>query len=396
MAADPRAIADWLISEALKESELRGLFDGLCRRLDEDSVPLVRAHVAMRTLHPMFEAVDFTWLRDRGVLATQHVHRSEEPARWQQSPLRWMLENELEVLRLRLETPDERFPVLEEFRDLGGTEYLALMTPFGEPETAYRRADGIIASWVTDREGGFGENDIDILNEMQLHLALVAKLWQREQTALNVVSAYMGSDVGRRVLEGQIRRGDVDQIPAVIWYSDLRDSTAMAERASPSEFLKDLNTYFECAAGAVLDHGGEVLRFVGDAVLAVFPISGVDGATRSARMALAASRDANARLDEINSNRAREGLASLRFGLGLHVGELLYGNIGVPTRVEFSVVGTAANEVARLEDLTKIVGERVVVSRAFSEALPLEWRPLGQHSLKGVGEPQDVFAPPAS
>ena len=196
------------------------------------------------------------------------------------------------------------------------------------------------------------------------------------------------------MLDGEIHLGDVEHIPAVIWFSDLRDSTAMAERMTVETFLRVVNAYFGCAAGAVLEHGGDVLRFIGDAVLAVFPVAKSESPERAAHQALAASRVARQRLAALNEHRAAQSQEQLAFGLGLHVGELLYGNIGVPTRIEFSVIGPAANEVARLENLTKETREPVLVSRAFKEAVDLPWRRLGVYQLKGVGDGMEVFAPP--
>jgi adenylate cyclase len=268
------------------------------------------------------------------------------------------------------------------------------MTPFGDPETAFERRDGILTSWVSDAPEGFKEHHIQAIKHLQPFVGLVSKLSKHDYTARNVLSAYLGEEAGRRVLEGQIRLGDVERIPAIIWFSDLRDSTAMAERMPVEAFLKAVNAYFDCTAGAVLEHGGEVLRFIGDAVLAVFPVAANESPTKAAHQALVASREARQRLAALNECRAAQSKERLAFGLGLHAGELLYGNIGVPTRIEFSVIGPSANEVSRLESLTKEVGEPVLVSRAFKEAIDLPWRNLGVYRVKGVGGGMEVFAPP--
>ncbi|MFT5390506.1 MAG: adenylate cyclase [Gammaproteobacteria bacterium] len=158
----------------------------------------------------------------------------------------------------------------------------------------------------------------------------------------------------------------------MIWYSDLRQSTALADVLPGNEFLGALSDYFQCTAGAVLDHGGEVLRFIGDAVLAIFHVDGVDGHARAATVARAASRDAERRLVTVNEERRKRGDPTLEFGLALHSGELMFGNIGVPERLEFSVVGPAANEAARIENLTKHLGRRVLVSSAFADLVLLD------------------------
>ena len=174
----------------------------------------------------------------------------------------------------------------------------------------------------------------------------------------------------------------------------MRDSTRLADRLDPHAFIELLNLYFECTAGAVIAGGGEVLRFVGDAVLAIFPIrEGGDDARNAAGRALTAARDAEQRLSRTNRRLAEMGNEPIGFGLGLHVGDVMYGNIGVPERLEFSVIGPAANEVARLEDLTKELGRRVLPSAAFAQAAGARCEPLGAHRLRGVGTPVEVFAP---
>ena len=197
-------------------------------------------------------------------------------------------------------------------------------------------------------------------------------------------------DAGRQVLNGQIRRGDGEMAHAVIWYSDMRDSTRLGDSLTAKEFLKTVNSYFECTAGAVLANGGEVLRFIGDAVLAIFPIR--DGDPRLAcELAMAAVNDAEARLRSLNEERAQDGLEGLDYGLGLHVGDVMFGNIGVTERLEFSVIGAAANEVARIESLTKTLGRRTLASSEFARCVPHYWENAGEHTLKGVATPIKVL-----
>ena len=386
-------ISNWLVDRGLAGTWIEGLFQGFCEQLVQGGVPLWRGHLAIKTLHPMFEALTVIWYRDSGVETVTIPHGSSAKEDWQRSALHHMLENQLFEFRHKLEEPDSTvdFPFLEYLRSRGGKDYLALLTSFSEGSGALEQRDGMIASWTSDREEGFSDAHVEGLKRLQRRLALAVKIAQREQTAENVVSTYLGTDAGRRVLAGQIRRGDGEVIRAAIWYCDLRESTALAEKYLGRSFLEILNTYFECTAGAVLDHGGEVLRFIGDAVLAIFPIDGPGGHSRATRMALAAARDAQERMSQVNSERERNGEPQLAFGLGLHLGEILYGNIGVPERVEFSVIGPAANEVARLEDLTKELGHTVVISAAFSQYLPMELRSLGRHQLRGVSGDQEVF-----
>ncbi len=269
------------------------------------------------------------------------------------------------------------------------------MVPFGDSLLKRDRSDGIAGSWATDRASGFSEEDIHGLERIQRRLAVACKVTIKDQIARNILHAYLGMDAGRLVLNGHIKRGDGETIHAVIWYSDLRNSTRMADSMQAHDFLQVLNTFFECTAGAVLAHKGEVLRFIGDAVLAIFPIrNGGTNGHDACEAALAAARDADDWMAQINEQRLDEGLEALSFGLGLHVGDVLFGNIGVPERLEFSVIGPAANEVARLEGMTKQLNRHILVSGEFAQKVSVAWESLGQHNLRGVGDPVEVFGFP--
>mgnify|MGYP005637114509 FL=1 len=390
------AISDWLIEGALGEIDLEAQFLIFCRRLHEAGIPLMRGHLATRALHPLFVAATATWERDGKAEVTRIRSEDDNGEDWKQSPLSRLLQSRKPDVRYRLSADGDwqEFPLLVSFKERGATDYYAQLVMFSEARQARLRQDGCILSWTSDHPDGFSDDQINVLRWLGSRFGVVAKLDKRERTAINVVSAYLGSDAGRRVLDGQIKLGDGEVIPAVIWFSDLRQSTPLADRLAGDDFLQVLNTYFQCTAGAVLDHGGEVLRFIGDAVLAIFHVDGVDGHTRAARVALAAARDAERRLAEVNATRTESGEEALDFGLGLHSGDLMFGNIGVPERVEFSVVGPAANEVARLANLTKDLDRRILVSEAFADLLPLQWEKLGAQQVKGVASEMTVFAPP--
>lgn len=210
---------------------------------------------------------------------------------------------------------------------------------------------------------------------------------------------YLGRRTGERVLTGQVRRGDAEKIHAVIWFCDLRDSTRLSESMPLEDFFALLNNFFECTAGAVIDHGGEILSYIGDAALAIFPIAGPDKPFDQActpeegacAAALAAARDALARVEALNLERRERGEEALRFGIAVHAGDVMYGNIGVPGRLEFTVIGAATNEASRLAGLCKSLGQAVLVSSRFPGCFPGELISLGRHSLQGIDEPQEVF-----
>ncbi|MDP6429439.1 MAG: adenylate/guanylate cyclase domain-containing protein [Rhodospirillales bacterium] len=363
----------------------------------------------MSTLHPMFEAVSQNWYRNGGAETENIRHGASIKGAWQQSPLRHMIEERAFEFRRQLEKPDCAldFPVLEEFKDRGGTDYLALMTTFSGDPDDLEQADGMIVSWTSDREGGFSAKDVEALRRLQRRFSLSLKIAQREQVAENVVSAYLGADAGKRVLAGQIRRGDGQNIHAVIWFCDLRDSTVLADKLPRAEFLSILNDFFDCMAGAVLAHGGEVLRFIGDAALAIFPTDIDDesgsllrspasccSSEEACQAAVAAANEAMDRMAALNQGRAEKDEPPLEYGLALHMGDVTYGNIGVPGRLEFTVIGAAANEAARLEGLCKKLKVPALISEEFKRCFPGPLVSLGVHSFRGVETAQEVFTIP--
>ncbi len=385
-------VADWLMEQALAETDFETLFEGCCQRLLAAGVPLWRAHATFRMLHPLYESMGLTWWRGAGIETVRYAHRAEAgfPDAFKANPLYHLIETRLPSLRRRLTGPEALvdFPVLAEFRDQGASDYLAYLIIFGAGEL-----DGMLGSWATDRRGGFTEAQLRSLMRVQQRLGVACKMWLRGEIAKSVVATYLGPDAGLRVLDGQIRRGDGETIHAAIWYSDLRDSTPMADRLPPDAFIQALNDYFECAGGAVLRHGGQILNFIGDAVLAIFPIGAGVGPRRACRRALAAGKDAQGALVSVNRRRAELGQDVLSFGLALHLGDVLLGNIGVPERISHSVIGSTVNEVARLEALTKKLKRPVVASASFAAQAPGAWDDLGEHRLRGVKAPLQVFAP---
>lgn len=386
-------VADWLMAKALGEIDFESMYAGCCDRMVAAGIALSRGHIAFTVLHPLYSSMGMTWRRDGSLELESYEHAEDRyNERFLRSPLYHMVKHRVPFLRRRLTGDDALldFPVMSELRDQGATDYLGFLVSFDDESF-----DGMVGSWTTDRPSGFSDHDIRALLRLQRTLAVACKIRIRDQIASNVVTAYLGADAGLRVLSGQIRRGDGETIRAVIWYSDLRDSTRLAETLSRDDNIALLNAYFECAGGAVLAQGGEVLSFIGDAVLAIFPIGeGPEAAAQACRTALAASQDAQRRLAEVNATRESDGLEPLSFGLGLHLGEVVFGNIGLPERVSFSVIGPTVNEVARLEALTKTLGHAVLATESFARHLPEDWVGLGRHQLRGVGAPIEIFAPP--
>ncbi|MEQ8666933.1 MAG: adenylate/guanylate cyclase domain-containing protein [Rhodospirillales bacterium] len=404
-AESVQELSDWMIANALVAGigDYQSIFEAFCERLYDCGVPLFRAHVASQTLHPLIHAVSLTWYRgEKAVLRQYSVTSSpDDDEGWRVSPLKALIDRGETSVHYRFDhdfAALDRYPVLRELAAKGATGYFGVainMAPGGIDERL-RNQSGLIASFSTDRPGGFTAEHIAVINRILPRFALISKLANREQLLDNVLNAYLGQDAGRRVREGQISLGSGQMINAVIWFCDLRNSTPLAESLGHERFLALLNDYFGALAGAVMDNGGEVLRFIGDAALAIFPIADDAYSDAEARKrAVKAARDALGRAAAVNAERAGHGDEPFEFGIGLHAGEIMYGNIGVPSRVEFSVIGAAANEAARIEGLCKAVGEPVLVSASFVEGTDLPWRDLGRHAIRGSEREMHLFGLPA-
>jgi adenylate cyclase len=380
--SDAGSAADWLIDGARDAPTPESVLSGLCRRLLADGVPLERANVFVRTLHPSIMGRRFFWRRDaEGVAVSEPSFEFLETDEYRQSTVAVVTTTGWE-LRRRLVGPDcaDDFPVLQALRDEGVTDYLISPLSFSNGEIH-------AASWTTDAPGGFTDEALARLRAVAAPLARVAEIRALRRTAGTLLDTYVGRNAGTRILAGQIRRGDTEAISAVIWLSDLRDFTLMADRMPAGELIALLNRCFDCQVPAILAHGGEVLKFMGDGLLAIFPIAAAEAAAGTCDAALAAAREARALLADLATPTG----TPVRFGLALHVGEVLYGNIGGGNRLDFTCIGPAVNLAARLEKLARDLGRSVVVSSAFAAHRAAGLRPLGDHALRGVGQPQPAF-----
>ncbi len=377
------AIVEWLGDGARSAPTSESVLAELCRRLVEAGMPLARGAVFVRTLHPQVMGRRFTWRPDSGVTVFEAPHRIRDTADYRDSPIPYLSQT-LAPLRRRLTADSLDFPVLYEFKDQGMTDYLAVPLVFTNGEVHG-------ASWATDRPGGFADAEIAALLAVCRALAHVAEIRALRRTATTLLETYVGRRSGARILSGHIRRGDVEALDAALWYSDLRDFTGLNERLAPTDLLDLLNAYFLAVGTAVADHGGEVLQFIGDAALAVFPV-GDAGRPEACRQALAAARAALGAAAADNRQRDDAGQPPIRFGIGLHVGAVSWGNVGSLDRLGLNVVGPAVNRTARIEGLTKELGTPLLLSEDFALAAGEPCRPVGRHTLRGVPEPQAVYA----
>jgi adenylate cyclase len=251
-------------------------------------------------------------------------------------------------------------------------------------------------SMTSFAKGGFSTSDLGRVYEVLPMLGRLFEVHAQRRTAVTLLQTFLGRHTGTRVLDGLVKHGDGEHIDSVVWFSDLRESTALSQSMERGAYLDYLNRYFHCMAGAIMETGGEVLRFIGDAALAIFPISsnwqGATGAAEACRRAIAAAKLATERIAA--DNAAHPERVPIRYGIGLHLGQVTYGNIGVPERLEFTVIGSAANAAARVESMTKTLGKSIVISAAFADSYPGKLEMLGKFKLKDVEGEQELFTLP--
>lgn len=378
----------WLINDASRASSAKELLARLARVLVSEGFPVWRLRLLIRTLNPQLFALSYKW--DRGADEIEEFHATHDIVRsdqYRNSPF-YLIANGQGGVRRRLEGENPRldFPVLKELMEEGATDYVALPLAFSDGQVN-------IMTLVSDRPGGFTTKQLGHLYEILSNLGRLLEAYAHRTSAITLLQTYLGRNAGGRVWDGRVERGDGDDLHAVIWLSDLRGSTEMADTLPREEYLETLNEYFDCVAGSVIEHGGEVLKFIGDAVLAIFPIEDSGGDKPKACMdALAAARHSIEAMKGVNKCRADRGRPELSFGIGLHRGNITYGNVGTERRLDFTVIGPAVNEVARIEDLTKMVGRTVLTSQEFASSVTCDLDPVGSFSLRGVRFDRSLYA----
>lgn len=386
-------LTGWLVRRGLDGTGQDELVRGLCERLVAAGVALHRVFVTIDILHPVVEGRSTRWVRRTGAAEMLEYPRLDADEQvWTSSPLFALEKAGGTRLRRRVgvdHAPGE-FPLVDDVVRDGATDYVAFRTTFDEPDPI-GGISCVYSTWATDRPGGFPDEDLAQLERLLPTLALVLKASSAAWTARALMETYLGRDPGRRVIRGDIERGATQTIRAIIWLSDLRGFTRIADTVPRRDLVPFLNDYAECLVTTVHDHGGHVLKFMGDGLLATFAMDDVGAACLGT---LDAAEAALAGVAAVNARRERDGLPTTAFGLALHVGDVLYGNIGSRDRLDFTVVGPAVNEAARIEAMCSSLDQAVVVSSAFAETAP-ECRErlvsLGRYMLRGVGRPQELF-----
>ncbi len=393
----------WAVEAGLSGTGAEALFDGFCQRLVAFGVPLWRALAGTPTLHPQWSGHSYTWRRELNAIRPGSWDRLEGLATTMRgSPFARLLSeppgttpgsHDVRSMRRRLAGPEALldFPVLVEFAAAGATDYVAFIIGFADGDPSY--GTGIAYSFITQRPQGFADDELTLLGAVLPAISLAMMSDAAHTIAANLLAAYLGGDAGRRVHAGAIERGSVESIHAVLWYADLRGFTTIADGNEGAVVIELLDDAFETLAAALRPRGGEVLKFLGDGMLAIFPVTPAS-AVATCRAALDAAAEAMRALDSLNERRRLAGKPVAAVDLALHLGEVLYGNIGAADRLDFTVIGPAVNEVARMEALCEPLGRKVLVSAELAAAADAAARlqPLGRHTLRGVRAARELFA----
>ena len=378
---DVSAVAAWLVDGARSAATSQDVLEALCIRLVECGISLWRVAVYVQTLHPLILTRRFVWKPGAAVEVGEATFAFAGHANYRASPV-VRIEASGETIRRRLADPacPIDYPILSELREEGVTDYLGMPLRFTNAEIH-------AATFTTRQPGGFTPDEIAAIESIIPPLARVAEVRALRRTAVNLLNAYVGQDAGERILSGRIRRGDTETIRAAIWLSDMRGFTRRADTMAPAALIELLNHFYDQLVPPIEAEGGEVLKFMGDGLLAIFRIGDDGDADAACARALRAARHAEANVAAL----AAAGGADLRFGLALHVGEALYGNIGAGARLDFTCIGPAINLAARLEKIAAQLGRVIVASEAFARCLPGEFFALGEFELAGFRQAETVF-----
>jgi adenylate cyclase len=387
-------LATWLAKAGLEGHTETALVEGFCSRAVAGGLPLARVMVLIDTLHPIHEGRAVRWEKEKAEATLTEYGRTAEgeaAERWRTSPLYRLLMSGESLLRLPVTAETEvEFPSFAEFREAKFTDYIAIINRFAE-DGVIGEMDCVYSYWTTDRAGGFSDEEVGALKRLTPFLGLAVKAVSLGRIAETLVETYLGRDAGRRVLRGRIERGVADRIKTVLWFSDLRNYTRISESSPPEEIIPLLNDYAEAVVSSIHQNTGDVLKLIGDGVLAIFP---AEERSRACAAALDAARAAQEAVAALNTRRFEKGLPATEMYLGLHIGEVFYGNIGRKDRLDFTVVGPAVNEVSRIAAMCRSVDQPILMSSDFASSVADERRAfasVGRFALRGVGRPQELF-----
>ncbi len=380
--SDP--VARWFVTEAYRITDTAQLVAAAGEQLVLSGIPLYRLAYFQMTLHPEFQGRGYFWRRGKGIVTGVRPHGDNQDSEYRDNPLPPVLEQQ-KTVRVRLDRVAPQAPLLRELKDEGATDYVALPLLF---------TDGHVdaLSVVSDQPGGFSGGDLDRMYLLQFAFTRLVEIHSLRDKATHLLDAYVGRAAGQRILAGEVRRGEGQTIEAVIWYCDLRGFTRASDSLPRDAIIALLNDYFDTMGALVTSAGGEILKFMGDGMLAIFPVASAGQRAETASRAARAAASALDAMLVLNRVRAAEGEPAVRFGLALHIGEVMFGNIGASQRLDFTVIGPAVNYAARLEKLCSPLDRSVILSATLAELLPAgEIEPLGQHAMKDIDAPQAIY-----
>ncbi len=383
----------WIAAAGLAGEAEPDLLAGFCERLVAAGLPITRAQALIDTLHPVYEGRVFSWHATEGKATPREYGSSSEgeaAQRWLASPFYRLVQSGESLLRRRVDAQSvAEFPILAE-NAAGMSDYVAMaqrLTGAG----IIGEMDCVYSSWATDRPDGFGDADIADLQRVVPLLALALKSASLTRIARTLVETYLGRDPGQRVLAGGIARGVADRIEAVLWFSDLRGYTRITDTSPPEHVIPLLNDYADAVISAIHANGGDVLKLIGDGILAIFTAADREAACRAALVAAKAVRRS---VGELKRRRAGDQLPVTDIYLALHFGTVFYGNIGSKERLDFTVVGPAVNEVSRIAALCRSIEQPLLLSASFAAAAgsaKSKFVSVGRYALRGVSHPQELF-----
>lgn len=381
-------VLDWILSEGRLEPDLGRFIDQVMTRAVSAGLPIWRFYVGLQLVHPQMVATGVLWRRGQGYEEVPRLHGVLTSPAYIGSPMQ-EVRNTGAPVRYRLDDlPEGAHTLLHELKAGGGVDYIAFPMRLSRPDSPP------VASFATDRKNGFSEEDVTDLKRLVDMIGAEAEIYIYRSIAETVTDTYLGHIVGEQILRGQIKRGDGQEINAVLWFSDLRDFTGLNERMSAPALLELLNNYLQLVGDALKENGGEILKFIGDGVMAYFPAEDALFLPYVTNNAMAAARRLVDDIEAANEARAAGGHDPVRCGVGLHVGLVTFGNIGTEDRLDFTVIGPAVNRAARLESLTKELGVPILASAEFNDVSTIPLKSLGKHTLRGVPQPVEVFTLP--
>jgi adenylate cyclase len=379
-------LEDWIIEQGLRGTDVGSLLSGFTDRLVAEGMPLVRAYLALPTVNPTIRVYTHVWTRSAGLIVEGVSHERNELA-FDRSPFNHMMQTEQTSCYWRVDDPkDRQFDVFDDVRREGGTDYLARLYSFDNTSAPDLRGIGI--SFSSNRSEGFRAEEIARIDALLPLLGLAAYRMTLFDLTVAMLDTYVGLSAGRRVLSGEIRRGFGTTMTAALLFADLRGFTSLADTAG-MDLIARLDQHLEAMADPVAEQGGDVLKFMGDGVLAAFPITEERSREQACAAAIRAARAALERNAAVNRRHAGE--TPLSLDVALHCGDVFYGNIGAAGRLDFTVIGPAVNEVSRMEALCNSLDCSVILSESVASVSPVPVRSLGRHRLRGIAAERELF-----